>query len=584
MKRDMNFMKRSSFFAALLILLSTQFKAQFTSTNIVVMQIGTGVGSLTNTGNPIILQEFTPLGVAAYSMAIPSTGTNALILGGTATSEGLLTLSQNSINLVFGAYNQALPNATNLASSSSTLIARGIGIVNNSGTYSLVATSSSFFTGSNIRSATTDGNNNYWAAGSNNGTNYFGTVGTPTTVQNVIANTRMVLTHSNNLYMSTGSGTPAIYQVGSGLPVVSGQTITPVISLNGIGVGSASPYGFYFNATQTVCYVADERSAANGGGIQRWNYSGSWSHAYTIGTGGTTGARGVVVDFSNAQPMIYATTADGTSNRLVAIQDVGALSNFTTLSTAAANTIYRGISFSPICALPSGTASTSHICGGNQTLSINPTGTSPFTYTWSGTGTIASPSASTTAVTGAAAGNYTVQVGNACGNYSTVVAATLNPAPNVSVSSTSTLICAGESATLTAGGAATYSWTTGAAVASVVISPTVNTTYTVTGIDACGSGTAAITMSVSACTGIASNGEMLNANIYPNPFNKSINIQFDNYDLKEIRIYDTFGKLVMLKNTNDLIVNIDTEELQSSVYIIVITANNERKTSKLLKY
>ena len=67
---------------------------------------------------------------------------------------------------------------------------------------------------------------------------------------------------------------------------------------------------------------------------------------------------------------------------------------------------------------------------------------------------------------------------------------TVNPLPTVGVSpSTPTAICTGNSTTLTASGASTYSWspatglsaTTGA---TVTASPTTTTTYTVTGTDA----------------------------------------------------------------------------------------------------
>jgi hypothetical protein len=46
------------------------------------------------------------------------------------------------------------------------------------------------------------------------------------------------------------------------------------------------------------------------------------------------GARGVAVDFSGAHPVIYATTAEASTNRLVSITDTGAASTVTTLATA----------------------------------------------------------------------------------------------------------------------------------------------------------------------------------------------------------------------------------------------------------
>ena len=55
------------------------------------------------------------------------------------------------------------------------------------------------------------------------------------------------------------------------------------------------------------------------------------------------GARGVAVDFSGAHPVIYATTAEASANRLVSITDTGAASTVTTLATAGVNQIFRGV-------------------------------------------------------------------------------------------------------------------------------------------------------------------------------------------------------------------------------------------------
>ena len=73
---------------------------------------------------------------------------------------------------------------------------------------------------------------------------------------------------------------------------------------------------------------------------------------------------------------------------------------------------------------------------------------------------------------------------------------TCNPPP-VTVTSDHTLICLGEVIMLTAGGANTYSWNAGATGISITISPTVSTTYTVTGTDLNGcTNTAAILIGV----------------------------------------------------------------------------------------
>jgi hypothetical protein len=104
----------------------------------------------------------------------------------------------------------------------------------------------------------------------------------------------------------------------------------------------------------TIAYVADD-TTSSAGGIQRWDFNGtSWSLTYTLGTGAANiGARGLAVDFSGLTPVIYATTAEATANRLIAITDTGAASLATTLATASANEIFRGLEFTPVIPEPS---------------------------------------------------------------------------------------------------------------------------------------------------------------------------------------------------------------------------------------
>ncbi len=87
------------------------------------------------------------------------------------------------------------------------------------------------------------------------------------------------------------------------------------------------------------------------------------------------------------------------------------------------------------------------------------------------------------------------------------VTVTINALPTVSISVTETsgttandgTICAGDAATLTASGAATYVWSTTATTAAITESPATTTTYTVTGTDANGcQNTASTTITVNA--------------------------------------------------------------------------------------
>ncbi len=78
---------------------------------------------------------------------------------------------------------------------------------------------------------------------------------------------------------------------------------------------------------------------------------------------------------------------------------------------------------------------------------------------------------------------YRCVVNDNCTNLiSNTVTLTVNPLPSVGVSSPT--ICAGTMKAISATGAATYSWSTGNTTATIVVSPTTTTNYTVTGTNA----------------------------------------------------------------------------------------------------
>lgn len=67
---------------------------------------------------------------------------------------------------------------------------------------------------------------------------------------------------------------------------------------------------------------------------------------YVIDTG-AAGVRGLAVDFSGSNPVLYATTAESTLNRLVSYVDTGD-GVATTLAPAGTDTIFRGLDFTPV--------------------------------------------------------------------------------------------------------------------------------------------------------------------------------------------------------------------------------------------
>ena len=106
--------------------------------------------------------------------------------------------------------------------------------------------------------------------------------------------------------------------------------------------------GFSMNPSATTIYLADDRSIASGGGVEKWTQSsGTWSLAYTLSTNLTVGARGLAVDWSGSNPIIYISDATSNGNKLWTVADAGSSSGFSLLATAAVNTAFRGVSLAP---------------------------------------------------------------------------------------------------------------------------------------------------------------------------------------------------------------------------------------------
>ncbi len=137
---------------------------------------------------------------------------------------------------------------------------------------------------------------------------------------------------------------------------------------------------------------------------------------------------------------------------------------------------------------PGTAGNTGPFCEGT-TIQLNAAGGT--SYSWAGpngyTSTLQNPTLP--AATAAMGGTYTVTVTTGGGITCTpTTAVVVNPLPVTTVDSVT--ICTGTSGTLTAAGATTYSWNTGSTANPLSVSPTVNTTYTVTGTTAGCSSTA----------------------------------------------------------------------------------------------
>ena len=100
-----------TFIISILFLAHGVTHAQFTAGNFVVLQVGDGTSALASTGNAIFLKEFNSSGTVTYSVPITTSTASGspLIISGSASSEGGLSLTPNGKYLVFTGYAQNLP-------------------------------------------------------------------------------------------------------------------------------------------------------------------------------------------------------------------------------------------------------------------------------------------------------------------------------------------------------------------------------------------------------------------------------------------------------------------------------------------
>lgn len=197
---------------------------------------------------------------------------------------------------------------------------------------------------------------------------------------------------------------------------------------------------------------------------------------YTSGGSGT-----VLYDWSN----------DGTNDFDDASSVAGLTAGIYTITikdglncTHTATTSVTGIA--PPSPLGSFATSTSTVCAGQNGVAYAVASQTNAVYDWNFTGAGGSIVGAGNAITmnfsnSAQSGTLSVYAQNSCSVSPTLtMAVTVTPKPVVSISGTNSM-CDNVQSVLTATGATTYTWSTGANSASVTVTPTTTTIYTVSG-------------------------------------------------------------------------------------------------------
>ncbi len=249
--------------------------------------------------------------------------------------------------------------------------------------------------------------------------------------------------------------------------IVVSPTTTTIYTVAAVSGTCSGTFTFQVtvNSALTVTASATPTSICSSGGSSTLTAGGATSYTWMPG-GATTSS--IVV--SPTTTTIYTVTGS------------------TGATCSASTTVVLTVNSTPTVVAFSNPAS---ICPGN-TATLTAFGAS--TYTWNpgaltGAFVTVNPTVTTT---------YTVTGANAGCTGTTTAMVTVNPSPTITAVASPTGICSGSSATLTASGAVNYTWMPGGSLtSSIVVSPGVTTTYTVTGNSGAGcSASVAVTLSV----------------------------------------------------------------------------------------
>jgi hypothetical protein len=224
------------------------------------------------------------------------------------------------------------------------------------------------------------------------------------------------------------------------------------------------------------------------------------------------------------------------------------------------------------------------VCSGNMACL---TGSGALSYTWTGLCGFNSFSQSPCIpLTQGCSCGFTLAGtdANGCSKTVTLCVPTI-PQPTVNASSSNTQICAGQSATLTASGASNYSWTPGGTGSVIVVSPTINTSYSVVGTTTNGcQGADSLFIVVSPCTGIhAASAAMAGIKVYPSPFRSFLTVTKSGKEKSLISIYNSLGKLLYSEEMTEEEKTLQLEQAPVGIYLVKIESLSNTYIFKVLK-
>ena len=416
--------------------------AAFTAGDLVVVRVGSGDAASGSAATAAFLDEYGPDGALVQSVPLPVT------LSQSAGSEGALARSADGRFLTLAGY-LAAPGTGAVSSTTSAAVPRVAVRVDGAGAVDASTALTDAFSGGSVRGAVTDDGSRFWAVGASDGVRAAALGATGSTRLHTAApqNLRGAAISGGNLYVSTGSSPAGIHQVGTGLPVTAGQTLSQLAPAPG-------PYGLVLLDRDPAvpgpdtAYLADESSAPNGGILKFSSDGTAWTARGSFRPGGAAVRQLTGEVRADGSVRLLATTTASLANAVVQVVDAAAsatdlAATATTLATAPANTVFRGVALAPAGGGSSAVAPTigtqpagrTVAPGGSATLTVAASGTAPLGYQWfagpaGDTGTPVgtdAPSFTTPALEAAA--SYWVRVSNAAGSVDSAAATVLVALP-----------------------------------------------------------------------------------------------------------------------------------------------------------
>ncbi|MDI9339862.1 MAG: T9SS type A sorting domain-containing protein [Sediminibacterium sp.] len=342
--------------------------------------------------------------------------------------------------------------------------------------------------------------------------------------QNAVFNDQSTNTPTAWSWSVTPSAGVTINTSASQNPTVSfsngGTYVVSMIASNAGGPGTLSsqtitvnstPTVLVSNANQTVCVGSPVTFNASGATAYSWTgggtgasvtYTPSAAGSYTVtGSNGSCSSSAIANVSIKALPSVAVSGANAICTGASAILAASGATSYVWNTSATTSTVsvspssttsytvtgtgsngcvnmaVKTVSVNPLPVISTALSSTAVCVGSNASLVAS----GASTYTWMpgnliGSNVTATPSSNTT---------YTVNAtdANGCTN-SAIRSVIVNPLPALNTTASNTSICNGQSTSLSASGAVSYTWMPGSVVGNPVsVNPSVNTAYTVTGRD-----------------------------------------------------------------------------------------------------